>query len=77
MGGGDVAEVNTFRCDECGIQKQTTNHWWAAHAKESPVEFFISPWDEAVLGNAHHYCGQSCVHAAMDRWMTTGSLEKK
>lgn len=72
-----MAKLDTFRCDECGIQKQETNHWWLIQPCGDGT-LALSPWKEhqTSLPNVAHLCGQSCVHAALDRWMTNGSLSK-
>lgn len=72
----DRMKVLRIICDECGAEKGATNHWRMVIGGTSYIEF--TPWNDA--NDTHprvlHVCGQKCAHAVLDRWMSTGKLEK-
>ena len=62
-----------YTCDICGSERKQTNHWFE----------FYENGDGAIglrtfKGNdtLKHVCGQACAHQMLDRWLSTGSLEK-
>jgi endogenous inhibitor of DNA gyrase (YacG/DUF329 family) len=63
-----VAKVETFKCDQCGKQKQETNHWYAIDW--SGVNRTVYRWSDAPsLVTLKHLCGQACVVAELNSWM--------
>ena len=77
-------KIETYACDECGKRRDSdANHWWVASVFNSAMSsgqtacLTLVPWDSASLdGGGSHLCGQSCVIAAVNRFMSTGKLEK-
>ena len=85
-------KIETFACDECGKRRDSdANHWWVLSADVSAVDLsnqehaigalLIMKWEDGIKhGNPphreSHVCGQSCVIAAVNRFMSTGKLEK-
>lgn len=74
----------TYICDECGAERGETNHWFSLStrlfqyggpASMKEEGFFLFPWDGEARGQVH-LCGQGCVHAVLDRFMSTGKVEK-
>jgi hypothetical protein len=67
-----MAEVSTFRCDECGKLKDEANKWFRATKTDEP-RFVIVPWDPAAILPAHypvlHFCGMGCAVKAMTKAM--------
>jgi len=68
-----MAQVTTFRCDECGKLKTDANHWFRA-ARLELQRFVIVGWDSTLSdfqnpGMDHldelHLCGMECAHKAM------------
>jgi hypothetical protein len=67
------------RCDECGILKGATNHWWVV--MNHPTQPRFSTATEADLKEARatfrlDYCGQYCVTTVFNRWLSTGTVLK-
>lgn len=65
--------LSTYICDQCGKQKETSNHWWIAIISNSKIAFF--PWITgfAVDSKATHLCGEGCAAKLMSQWMETTS----
>lgn len=66
-----MAKVNTYCCDQCGKQKQSTNHWWIVFTDRLSGGIVISRWSDAGRDehDPQHFCGQACVIAAVQQWM--------
>jgi hypothetical protein len=74
-----------FTCDICGKRKGEANHWWMALLGEVPcwdegqpaARFTLFPWNmgESRNRDMYHLCGQGCAMKAMERFMTTGSID--
>ncbi len=75
----------SYTCDICGKKKGEANHWWMAMLGDVPCfdegqpgfRFTLLPWNGAESSNPqmYHLCGQGCSMKAMERFMTTGSIE--
>jgi hypothetical protein len=71
-----MAEVSTFRCDECGKLKQDANHWFRATEIAGPC-FVIRTWEDPTLEFVSpdeiekelHLCGMGCAVKAMTKAM--------
>lgn len=62
-----------FTCDQCGIEKGETNHWYIVVLP--PLEGFnVYTWESGMPGK--HVCGQNCASILLARWMATGKLDK-
>jgi hypothetical protein len=72
-----MAEVSTFRCDECGKLKpdeptQLAQHWYRVALAPGP-RFIIIPWEydlwkpDGVI--ELHLCGMGCAVKAMTKTM--------
>ena len=60
-------------CDMCGAVRGATNHWFMVGSL--PGAIVVKRWESSKFASAQiHLCGQKCVHALLDRWLTTGSL---
>jgi hypothetical protein len=69
---------NAVICDECSEERKETNHWWIVQIAGDRPSFMCWPWDVGQhLVTARHYCGQSCVLKAMERWMSEQVAEGK
>ena len=74
-----------FTCDVCGREKRVVNHWWMVRLGEADCceedqplrSFILLPWDASVCRSPgiYHLCGGNCATKAMERFMTTGSLD--
>lgn len=51
-------------CDQCGIEKKDTNHWFMVDVASDA--FSIYTWTENLLYK--HYCGEKCVSIAFSAW---------
>ena len=61
-------------CDMCGAVRGATNHWFMVGSL--PGAIVVKRWESSKFASAQiHLCGQKCVHALLDRWLTTGSLD--
>jgi hypothetical protein len=65
-----------YTCDECGKQKQESNHWWIL-AQAAPAPFPpcfsllpMNPIETAELGISEHLCSESCAIKALSKWMS-------
>jgi hypothetical protein len=77
----------SFTCDICGKKKGEANHWWMVMFGDAPCydegqpaqRFTLLPWNIAESRNPdmYHLCGQNCSMAAMERFMTHGSIESE
>lgn len=62
-----------FDCEICGVEKRDVNHWYEVYNN-----------GEGAIGIRHfqgneflkQVCGAACAHKLLDRWLSTGSLEK-
>jgi len=59
-------KVDTYKCDQCGIQKGVTNHWWRGYAFGDCKGIVVIEWDgipptENVKDFEAHLCGLSCL----------------
>lgn len=67
-----------FTCDQCGIEKGETNHWFILFAGANGFE--MRPWPDRMEGayktSWRHICGQNCASILLARWMATGKLDK-
>jgi hypothetical protein len=66
----------TYTCDECGKQKQESNHWWilsqVARAQLGPC-FSLLPMNligRVESGISEHLCSESCAIKALSKWMS-------
>jgi endogenous inhibitor of DNA gyrase (YacG/DUF329 family) len=72
----DMAKVETFKCDQCGKQKQETNHWFVI-TPGLTAALILRTWNTADI-TAHgvrHLCGQQCVVAELNQWMNDQSAK--
>jgi hypothetical protein len=72
-----MSDVNTQKCDECGILKREVNNWY--HAATIPGQFIITSWDrqslltilKPCLENSDikilDICSESCAVKAMSK----------
>lgn len=65
-------KVQIYQCDECGVQKQESNHWvvgfiWPPGS--APISFL--PWPDAgPQGNSPnviHLCGEGCAAKVLSK----------
>jgi hypothetical protein len=83
-------KVSTYKCDQCGIQKGETNHWWLLFSDIEVTkvgnrqELFrsgvlIVPWDavSADHDDAKHICSQGCASKEVSQWMERNSPKRK
>ena len=72
-----MARKDVFVCDECGKVKDSVNHWWRLDGpREDEPGLIIEPWPNHPIDGRFDCCGQSCVIAAVNRFMSSGKLEK-
>lgn len=74
-----------FTCDICGKPKKVANHWWMVTLGDVPCfdegqpaqHFTLLPWNSAEARNEgiSHLCGENCAMKAMERFMTSGTLD--
>ena len=73
-----MAELRTFKCDECPAIKKDVNGWFMY--RRAPGEFHIFQWDIAMESMAHiptgivpgHLCSESCAAKAMSKAIGAG-----
>jgi hypothetical protein len=41
-----MAKIELIKCDNCGKQKETSNHWWQMYANVENKSMFIYPLDK-------------------------------
>lgn len=61
--------VNSFRCDQCGAERQKTNHWFVVE-ESSGGELLLTKWnvDIARHNGAKHICGRACLTKLVEVW---------
>lgn len=72
-----MAEITTFRCDECGKLKQEANHWYRGVSLDGPQRFTLFAWNcipyppGELLRPARelHFCGMGCAVKAITKAM--------
>jgi hypothetical protein len=83
-----VTQVTTSKCDFCANVKREVNHWWKAwvdrpaedRAAGSPFQVrgtrlvIERAEDEKAPMNAKDICGAACVNLAVERFLSTGTL---
>jgi hypothetical protein len=65
-----MAEVKSYKCDECGVQKMESNHWVVALPSPTPArDVYFKAWDEKVIyfKAAIHLCGEGCATKVLSR----------
>ena len=75
-----MAKREVYICDECGAERKEANHWFVVGCDQLPegrsnlrISQFTDPHNEQW---PYDLCGQSCVIAAVNRFMSEGKLEK-
>lgn len=73
----------TYTCDECGKQKQESNHWFKLCFTDGYFQFWT--WDAARETNLEfeeidgeeqrHICSESCATKALSKWMSAQRAE--
>jgi hypothetical protein len=62
-----MAQIQTVSCDNCGKQKQETNHWWLLDSNIKTKSMFIYPFEETrKFSERENYihlsaCGLECL----------------
>lgn len=64
--------INTvINCDECGVQRQPSNHWWLVWPTFQEGAFMVEAWsDMAQQPSVKHCCGRACVGKALEKWFS-------
>ena len=65
-----MAEIKTYACDECRVQKKETNHWWEVFRLPDTQGIAIFPFDgESFEGwvKVADLCGANCVAQYMSK----------
>lgn len=71
-------------CDQCGIRKGETNHWWIGGTTNVGFHLYPASYDEANsdydLGTKQDWCSENCVSKALSEFMekirTTSVIEE-
>jgi hypothetical protein len=73
-----MAEVSTFRCDECGKLKEQANHWYRAMQPDGKRRFVIVAFEDCNFSafqelaedqDVRDFCGMGCAVKAMTKAM--------
>ena len=82
-----MAWDESFTCDICGKPKLEANHWWMVtlgdvlcfEDGQPSRHFSIVPWNSAESRNPkmRHICGEGCAMKALERFMSSGTLEQE
>lgn len=59
-----MASIRTVSCDNCGIQKKESNHWWTIEASILTQSMFIHPYGSDNPNSNFLYltaCGDTCL----------------
>jgi hypothetical protein len=61
-----MAEVKSYKCDECGVQKMESNHWVLARIEQFQIA--LEPWDDNKAQRGFiHLCGEGCTAKIVSR----------
>jgi hypothetical protein len=68
-------KVETYKCDQCGKQKQDSNHWFMLDI--GIVGFHLFIWDNANadIAGYKHLCSQGCASKILSTWMTKAARD--
>lgn len=61
---------NPYKCDECGVQKQESNHWVLAFSLSGiGVHVVFQPWDDkdADEDGVLTLCGEGCAAKVLSK----------
>ncbi len=66
-----MAQTKIVRCDECGVVKNVSNHWFgilAGRGGHGSSCFIAERWRP---GGVYEYdlCGEACTIKALGKWM--------
>ena len=69
-------EVNSVKCDGCGIQKGENNHWFRVLFKvdrndPTAASVTISAWALEPTLPHYHLCSDSCVVKMVQQWLSS------
>ncbi len=71
-----MSKYTTYKCDECGVLKQETNHWWVvATSPDAHGGLSISPMPPDLPAGEITVCGRACAQKAVERWMAEVTRE--
>lgn len=57
-----MAQIKTWRCDVCGAEKRSANHWYMVDTTTKTM--VIAKWDsETAPDMEFHLCGEGCLSA--------------
>lgn len=58
---------DTYICDNCGVAKGETNHWWTALDRGSSLT--LTPFNSRRDDVEIHLCGVACSTIFANKWM--------
>ena len=73
-----MSRQTSITCDQCGLQKKESNHWWMLFSLIKAVQITIIPFTEGVPSGAdveYDACSEECAHRLLGKWMR-GELGK-
>ncbi len=67
-------KVDSFKCDQCGSMKGTTNHWhkFRSYPDEgNGAEFVVTSWNSpGTYSNTLDLCSDQCVIKTVQAWLS-------
>ena len=67
-----MAELTSYRCDECGRMKGESNHWYIAEHRPGIRTFIVAEWGcHNIVGEFKmlHLCGLPCAMKSLQKAM--------
>ena len=74
-----MSRQTSITCDQCGLQKKESNHWWSIYCALDLQNFTICPQltvpQEIPQTCLFEACSEECAHRLLGKWMR-GELGK-
>lgn len=65
----------TYKCKQCGTEKQSTNHWFLIRITSDGYQIYNWQWgiqnDRIDDPTFEIVCGQRCAHKELDKFFET------
>ena len=66
--GGPVIS-QSIKCDECGAERGSANHWFELRRSRNGSPYFEAWSLEAEKPGTEHICGEKCAHSVLGNFL--------
>lgn len=60
-----MAKLVSFKCDQCGRQKEESNHWFVFSADQDALHIYRFNTNSMLSPGVKHICGEACLAKTM------------